>query len=460
MKSAVVLAAGEGKGAWPYCGIRQKVTVPVVNVPMVRRLALDLTAVGVTEIVVVVGHRGAAVRSCLAGLDGVRFVEQRALDGPVVAALLGVAEVEGEDVVVCSGDIVTTRDTLASLVEVYAARKADAMLLTAPCPEDVAHWMTVDADEHGLVREIFGHGKRRGTRFGGVAAAKKDLLERYLRRDPQLVENVGVGAMPRVEGDLASTFELMRRDGVEVHAVPAQGFLVDVDRPWHIALANQLAARDLCRSIERTTIGEGASIHDGAEIADGAKVVLGPGARIGRGCRIEGAVVLGAGAELKNGAVIGGDAVLGDHARCEDYCSVGGCSVVGPDSIVSHCAEFDGVTFNRVFLYHYCCVTAVLGSNVDIGAATVCGTLRFDNGVRGQVAKGHREVPAACGHLTFIGDYSRTGVNAMFMPGVKVGYYSCVGAGAVVYEDVPERTLLLPKQEHIIKEWGPEKYGW
>ncbi|HPX42211.1 MAG TPA: NTP transferase domain-containing protein, partial [Candidatus Hydrogenedentes bacterium] len=95
MKSALLLAAGEGRGAWPFCGIRQKCTVPVVNVPMVRRMALDLLALDLTEIVVVTGSRVEAVRSCLADLAGVRFVEQRALKGPADAALCGIDSLTG-----------------------------------------------------------------------------------------------------------------------------------------------------------------------------------------------------------------------------------------------------------------------------------------------------------------------------------------------------------------------------
>jgi len=46
-------------------------------------------------------------------------------------------------------------------------------------------------------------------------------------------------------------------------------------------------------------------------------------------------------------------------------------------------------------------------------------------------------------NATYFGDYSRTGVNVITMPGIKIGAYSCVGAGIVVYEDVPSRTLRL-----------------
>jgi hypothetical protein len=46
------------------------------------------------------------------------------------------------------------------------------------------------------------------------------------------------------------------------------------------------------------------------------------------------------------------------------------------------------------------------------------------------------------------------------MPGCKIGAYSAIGPGVLVEGDVPERSLLLLKQEVERKEWGPEKYGW
>ncbi|MGI6459645.1 MAG: NTP transferase domain-containing protein [Candidatus Hydrogenedentales bacterium] len=461
MKSALLLAAGEGKGAWPFCGIRQKCTVPIVNVPMVRRMVLDLLALDVTEIVVVLGSRGEAVRSCLADLAGVRFVEQRTLKGPADAALCGIDAVTGPDTLVCYGDIVTTRDTLRGFLDAYRTRKAHAMLLTTACPVEVPHWITVHAAEDGLVQDVIGHGDRAQPRFAGIAAARTETLKTYLLRNPGLFTDVEIGAMPPPEGDVAHSFGLMTQDGIEVHAYAAPDFVVDVDRAWQIAQANMEAARHATEAIQSTVLGEGARIDDGAEIAEGARLILGPGARIGKGCHIGGSMILGKNTQVLNGALVGAGVCVGNDTQIRDYCSVNDYAVIGSKSLVKHDAEFGGVMFDVVYLYHYCCITALLGNNVDIGAATVCGTLRFDNGIKTQINKGHKEVPdARYGDLTIIGDYSRTGVNVMFMPGVKVGYYSCVGAGAIVYEDVPERTLLLPKQEHILKPWGPERYGW
>ncbi len=460
MESAVILAAGESKGTWPFSGIRQKATMPVLNVPMVRRLAQHLVSLGIQEIAVVTGHRAEAVRACLGDLDQVRFVAQPAPGGPVDAALHGLNGIRGESVVLCCGDIVTPRETLAAAVETLDRGDAEALLVVAPCPEDAPHWTNVEVSADGLVAGVIGHENRSLPRFGGIAAARTDTLRRYLLRNPGIMTQVSIGAMPPVEGDVAHSFDLMRQDGMDVLALEAKEFLVDVDRPWQIVEANYAAGRYEVQNRKETYIAEGAQIDDGAYIAEGAKLWLGPGARIGKGCHINGAATLGAGARVENGAILGADVTIGAHTVVKDYCSVSGGAVIGANAIVSHCAEFTGVALDTVYLYHYCCVTGLLGLNVDIGAATVCGTLRFDDGVRTQRVKGHKEHPARFGDFTYIGDYTRTGVNVMFMPGVKVGYYSCVGAGAIVYEDVPERTLLLPNQEQVRKEWGPEKYGW
>lgn len=454
------MAAGEGLGAWPFCGIRQKTTVPICNVPMVRRLALDLRETGIQDLIVVTGHRPEAVRACLGDIEGVRFVEQPQQRGPVDAALHGLSAVSGDTAAVCFGDIATGRASLHAAVDAFAERHCEALLLTAPRPEGLtSSWTSVETRRDGLLSGV-GRAGPEHPRFAGLAIAKTDLLKRYLERNPGILPSAGVGSMPPAEGDLAYTFELMRADGIEVHTVAAADFFVDVDKPWHILEANYEAARDMIARMDKTVIGEGATIDDGADIPADAKLFLGPGAHIGKGCHVEGAVILGAHARVINGAILGRGVIVGPQTRCEDYCKIGPGSVLGARGVAGHCAEFSGVTFDSVYIYHYACLTALIGERVDIGAATVCGTWRFDDGTKQQAIAGHKETPERFGECTFIGDDCRTGVNAIFMPGVKIGYYSCIGGGAIVYDDVPERTLLLPQQEQVYKPWGPERYGW
>ena len=102
----------------------------------------------------------------------------------------------------------------------------------------------------------------------------------------------------------------------------------------------------------------------------------------------------------------------------------------------------------------------VIGTGTDLGAATVCGTLRFDDGDTEHRVKGRRERPQKHANAAFIGDYARTGVNAIIMPGRKVGVYSIVGPGVILAEDLSDRTVVMARQEQERKAWGPERYGW
>ena len=123
-------------------------------------------------------------------------------------------------------------------------------------------------------------------------------------------------------------------------------------------------------------------------------------------------------------------------------------------------AEMSGVMMDKVYLYHYCEMSGVFGCATDIGAATVCGTLRFDDRNTPHRIEGQTEVPPIGANATYMGDYCRTGVNAIIMPGRKIGSYSVVGPGVILYEDVPSKTMVLAKQELIKKPWGPNRYGW
>lgn len=239
--------------------------------------------------------------------------------------------------------------------------------------------------------------------------------------------------------------------------VESGGGFVDLDKPWHILEANSVYAQDWFLLAGPGTIAAGATVSEQADI-DG-RLTLAEGASVGPRVRIRGDVYVGPGAVVDNGAIVHGPVMIGANTRVSDYCQVGH-AVVGAKCVVGHGAEFTGVLFAGTYLYHYCEIYGVLGASVDIGAATVCGTLRFDDGDRAHRVQGAWERPATGSNASYLGDYTRTGVNAILMPGVKVGAYSCIGPGVVLYDDVPDRSLVLVKQEVERRSWGPEKYGW
>jgi bifunctional UDP-N-acetylglucosamine pyrophosphorylase/glucosamine-1-phosphate N-acetyltransferase len=175
---------------------------------------------------------------------------------------------------------------------------------------------------------------------------------------------------------------------------------------------------------------------------------------------IQGDIWLADGAQIDNGAILGGPVIVGRDTIVRDYSYIGAYSTLGAKGIYGHGAEFGGVALDTVYCYHYCEIAGVVGEAVDFGAATVCGNLRFDDGRTMWRVKGRAEMPAHGANLAYFGDFCRTGVNAIIMPGRRIGVYSVVGAGVIAYDDVPDRQLVTVKQELVTRPWGPEKYGW
>ncbi|MDE0553389.1 MAG: nucleotidyl transferase, partial [Candidatus Poribacteria bacterium] len=188
-------------------------------------------------------------------------------------------------------------------------------------------------------------------------------------------------------------------------------------------------------------------------------VVLGKNSVIGPRVVVNGTLIAGANNNITNGAILHGNIFVGDQCRISDYCDVDS-SAIGNRCIIGHGAEMAGVLFDKVYLYHYCEMSGVFGCATDIGAATVCGTLRFDDKDTAIQVEGRYEVPLSGANATYMGDYCRTGVNAILMPGRRIGSYSVVGPGVILYDDVPSKTIVMAKQELITKPWGPERYGW
>lgn len=463
MISAIILAAGRGSRAWPYSGVRQKVTMPVLNVPMVRYLALCIKQCGIDDIVVVVGHRAPAVRSCLAGIEGVHFAEQYKPEGTADATLVGINSAQGEDVLVCYGDVVSTAKNIQLLLDKFSTEHNAGQLLTSrpfPGATLAAH---VGVERSGRVANLCYKSANECRRcYGGMMVVRKDLLKSCLLANPGIIENVS-GPMPALEADLVCSLNLLCEEGTELGFVDCQDFLVDVDKPWQFAAANALASQHLFHDMEfGVSVAEGASISDKAIIDPNVKIVLGPNARIGDYCRIQSSVLLEAGAQLEHGVYVlpGGGVVLGQNACAENFAVIGAPSVIGARSHIGHGANFVGLMFENVSIRHAAQVCAVLGERVNVAGGVMTSNWRFDNGTKEQLVGKHRETPERYGDMTYIGDYVRLGNNVTFSPGTRVGAYSCIGSGIWVNEDVPERSLLLLQQEIIRKEWGPERYGW
>jgi len=455
--TALILAAGPGKRFWPYNVVRNKAAFPIANLPLVRRLVDDLTELGIQRIVVVVGSGEGSVRAALRGATGdIRFVRQPHPTGTADAALHAAAGVDG-DLLILHGDIATAPANLATLLQRFHAERPLAAALVQPLGDESSRDWLIAFPEGGRLVGVEGHSRDGRHRLCGVYALRADAVP-YLRDNPGVMSRVPVGGMPPVEAEIAQSLQMMIDEGQPVAAVETVGYHVDVDKPWHILQANRLVINRLCAELEGNQIHPTAKIHDGAEI--NGRLALGENAVIGNRVVINGDLWLGAGASVTNGAILEGPLVVGSETAIRHYCQIGGHSSLGARGIYSHGAEFGGVALETVYCYHYCEIAGVVGQAVDFGAATVCGNLRFDDRDTVWRVQGRAEVPTAGANLAYFGDFSRTGVNAIIMPGRRTGVYSVVGPGVILYDDLPDRTLVTAEQSLRTRTWGPEQYGW
>ena len=459
IKSAVILAAGAGNRFWPYNVIRNKAAFPIANVPAIRRLADSLVSLGITHLVVVIGVHSGSVRAALRHCPAeIIYVEQSQPDGTAQAILLAEPFLE-DDFLVVAGDIVTDPQNLAKFIDNFQATEPIAAALIDPLAEEAPQNWIVAFPEGGQLRGVEGHSREGKHRLAGVYGLKLRALD-VLRDHRGLMTQVPVGGMPPMEAEVAQSLQDMLDEGEIVQAIETSGYHVDLDKPWHILEANYHVITALSATLDETEqlIPASAQVHDGAEIH--GRLILGENTIIGNRVVVQGDLWLGNGASVTNGAILEGSVVIGAKTKVRDYCQIGGHSTLGPLGVYGHGAEFSGVALERVYCYHYCEVWGVVGQAVDFGAATVCGNLRFDDQDTRWRVKGRLETPTFAANAAYFGDFCRTGVNAIIMPGKRIGAYSCVGPGVVAYDDVPDRQVVMLKQELTTQPWGPERYGW
>jgi bifunctional UDP-N-acetylglucosamine pyrophosphorylase/glucosamine-1-phosphate N-acetyltransferase len=483
VSQAAILAAGPGSKLEPFTETRAPALLPVANEPLLDRLCSQLQERGIEDIVVAIAPNqlGDQLQGHLADRTDVDTVrtEPRGT-APALDACLDELDSEQSTAVVY-GDVVTADENLDALWAAFEdernangsdeAKTIGACLVDEVGEDDPRGWIGASHtqvsdqpsgerssgdDAARYVDEFRGHTSN-DWRVSGLFLLTPNAWS-YVRGNPGIMRTVRVGGMPPLEGALAESMNQALADGRSLRAVPAESYHVDVDKPWHVWEANHRAVTDQVGGLTEDEIHTSATISDDATIV--GNVHLGPDCVIGPRAVVNGNLWMEAGAELTNGAIVGDTCLIGRDTVATDYSKLGSGSVVGSGCRLGYNAEFVGVMFDGVHVVHYSKLCGVIGERTDIGAATVSGGLRFDDGRTTHLTHGFREKPGFGANGSYIGDYSRTGVNVTLLPCVTVGSYSCVGPGVIVDEDVPSRTLRTVTQEIEDRSWGPERYGW
>ncbi len=241
---------------------------------------------------------------------------------------------------------------------------------------------------------------------------------------PEIFEKIEqTPASQREEREITDSLQLLINDKKSILAVqvPSRGWL-DVGRPWDLLEAN----RRILNGMEPRLDGE---IEDGTHLIGG--IVVAAGARIRSGAYLEGPVYIDKNSDIGPNCYIRPHTTIGKEVRVGNGCEI-------KNSIIMDKAHIGHLSYVG---------DSIIGADCNLGAGTTVANLRLDDKtVKMKVADevletGRRKLGVV------LGDGVKTGINTLFMPGVKAGHNSWIGPNLVISRDVSPDSFLLLKQE-------------
>jgi len=416
ISQAVILAAGKGERLEPFTYTKPKSLIQVLDKPFIYYVLENLRAIGISEVVFVVGYLKDKITAYVKEnfsnkFSSIKFIDQGEPLG-TGHALKTVRKHVKNRFLLIYGDIYVEISGLKRILEFSEKYENIIAAVETERPWDYG----VLIEENGLLKGIVEKPKP-GTEPSNIINAGiyvlSDNVFSYLDK---------IGTSPRGEIELTDAITLMSKsEEVRVVKIGYNKWL-ELGRLWDIldvnkAFLEKIVSQKILGTVENNVVIKG-------------PVFICEGAYVKSGTYIEGPVFIGKGSEIGPNSYIRPYTVIGEHVK-----------------IGASCEIKSSVIMNYTHIPHLSYVgDSVIGEHVNFGAGTITANLRFNDVPVKVVLKGAK-VSSGRGKLgAFIGDYVKTGVDVMFMPGVKVGAYSWISPGLVIYDDVPPKTFVKPKE--------------
>lgn len=448
--AVIVLAAGLGKRMKSSL---PKVLTKTIDKSLICHTLSNLSGLAPELVAIVTGHGAELVEETVLreikevalSSSRVAFPRQAAQLGTAHAALSAVPALGdfcGDVIIICGDTPLISAETLSSMLETHRGEGAAVTLLSAIVPEPMGYGRIVRFAEGNAVKKI--------TECRDCSPAERLIREintgvyavesRFLRQAlSEITNDNGQG-----EYYLTDIVERAVVAGRSVCAVP----LADPDEWVGVNTYRDLQRVNeiiLERRIERFLL-EGVHILDPRSVFIAEGVAMEPGVFIGpntqllgktvlrRGCSIEGSCYLRdttveEGAVIKFGvraerAVIGTKASVGPFAHLRPGTTLGESVKVG-NFVETKQATLGAHSSAGHLTYLGDCT---IGERVNIGAGTI--TCNYD---------GFKK------HHTTIEDECFIGSDSCLIAPITIKHGSTVGAGSVLSEDVPPKSLALTR---------------
>ena len=420
---AAILAAGEGIRLQPITATRPKHLIKVAGTPILGHCINALKHAGVEEAVIVVHYMADAIRQYCG--DGKKFglkleyAEQKALLGTGNAVSIVEPYMKG-DFLLVNGDIMFTSKSVKNVADLHLKDKPAVTMAVVPV-EKPENYGIVEVENDKNVTRVVEKPKREeaptNLANAGIYAFSPEIFAKIKQ----------TSATPRGEWEIPDALSQLINEGRPVLAVKVPGTdWLDIGRPWDLLEANRWA-------LERMKPKQLGLIEDGAHL-------VGP-------------VTAAETARIRSGAYVEGPAFIDEECDIGPNCYIRPCTSVGRKTRIGNACEVkNSIIMDNVHVGHLSYVgDSVLGEHCNLGAGTITANYRFDAGtikmtVKEKVTDSDRRKLGA-----ILGDHVKTGINALFMPGVKVGNGSWVGPNVMVQRDLPAKSTVLLKQDVTIR---------
>jgi len=416
---AVVLAAGEGVRLQPLTFTRPKHMIDVAGKPILEHCLDAIKACGINHIIIVVHYMAHIIRQYFGsgekfGLH-IEYVEQPNILGTGNAVSVVESFVD-DDFVLVYGDLLFTPEALKNVLNLHGLKKPAATLAMVPVekPEDYG---VIELGEDNIVKRIVEKptpGKEPSNMANaGIYVLSMEIFDKIRR----------IKASLRGELEITDAITLMAEEGKSVYAVEISSTdWFDIGRPWDLLDAN----RWVLSRMEHEVMGQ---VEEGAH-------VIGP-------------ITVAGNARIRSGAYIEGPAYIGEYSDIGPNCYIRPHTSIGRKVRIGNACEIkNSIVMNGVHIGHLSYVgDSIIGENCNLGAGTITANYRFDAGTIKMMIKDRIVDSGKTKFGAVLGDNVKTGINALFMPGVKVGNDCWIGPNVVVYRDIPPNTAVFLKQE-------------
>ena len=391
--------------------------------PLIHHVIDVLKESGLTDYIVVVGHRGETIKNYLK--DGKEFgvnieytVQKESLG--MADALRTTENLAEENFFVVNADDIFDASLIRQMAQQFKKGNSEIVLSCKPVNETWKFGI-INVDEEKVTDFVEKPPKGKepsNLAVVGVYILTKKIFDYYRK-------------IPVSDHQYEDAILNYIKDGNNVTAVNYGGFFSGYKYPWDLFSINKhLIDKKISKKI----------VEDNVQISERA-IVEG-------NVWIESGVKLFEGACIKGPCYIGENSVLGGNSLVRDYSSIGKNCVVGFSTEIKHSIISDDCWFHINYIGD-----SIVSDNCLFGAGTITANYRFDE-KKIKVRIGNHQIESNTNKLgAIIGDHCKTGINACLEPGVKIGPQSLVGPNVDLQDDLePMKTIYVDKKCYVKKE--------